>query len=195
MNTRSQSARTAAVAGLAITTLVSASLALVALNAGGEVRIGPVTLMRLAAGYDRRAEPLLAPEAPPPAADRARAVQLSRSALAEFPYDTPARLRIAYAESLATGTLTPTARTELSRSYDLVAMDPDVGGWRVRFALNFAQQLPPELREAVKKETLALGRTWSTRKQLRQAVPLLRDPMGAVWLTLWLNDAEASVTR
>lgn len=178
--------RLAAMGALAALTLAFSALALTALNAGGEA-----PPMKMAAGYDRRAEPILAPATPPAPPLREEAARLSRAALRQFPYDTGAWLRLAYVDVLRHGRLTPEAVRLLGRSYDLVAVDPDLGVWRVRFALNFAQQLPPGLREAVKNEVRALSIEWSTRKQLRDSVGGLADPVGAAWLVLWMDQNRA----
>lgn len=181
--------------GLALSTGVSCILALLALRAGGEVRLGPQPILSLAAGYDRKAEPLLAPTVPPPPVVRREAAELSRLAISQYPYDTGAWLRLAYVDALDNGRLTAAGEASLRRSYDLIAVDPQLGPWRIRFALAFGQALPKDLRDAVRNEVNALGRDGAARANLRQMVVAIPDPVGAVWLQLWLTQLESTVSH
>lgn len=181
--------------GLAVLTALLSVLTLVALRTGGEARLGDVAFLKLAAGYDRRAEPILAPAAPPPMGPRRQAADLSRAAIAQFPYDTSAWLRLAYVDALDHGRLTPQGVAWIRRSYDLVAVDPQVGLWRVRFALAFAQSLPKDVREDVRNEVKAMAVNGSARRDLRQMVTSIQDPVGAVWLALWLKQLEPTVAK
>lgn len=177
-------------AALVLSTVLLSSLALVALNAGGEARLGPAVLMRVSAGYDRRARPLLAgPEAPSPAAAR-EAVDLSHRALSQYPYDTAAWLQLAYVDATQhDGRLTPAGIADLQRSYDLVAADPSLGVWRVGFALENWPWLPLDLRTAVATEASALMST-EHRDNLRELHPKIRNPVGRLTLGLWLSRLE-----
>jgi hypothetical protein len=191
---RRAKALTAGAGALVVATFVLSLLALIALNAGGEARIGSMSLLQLAAGYDRRAETLLASAQPSPA-DRRQAAGLSRGAVRQFPYDTSAWLRLAYVDALEHGGLTPAGVALLSRSYQLVAVDPDVGLWRVRFALENSQALSHNLRENVRNEAFALGMNGDKRSELRQMAATIRNPAGRLSAALWLNRLEAGVTK
>ena len=168
---------------------------LFALHSGGEARIGSVALMKIAAGYDRRALPLLAGPATPSFADRRHAVALSRGAITQFPYDVSDWLRLAYVDYLDHGSLTPQGAAYLKRSYDLIAVDAELGFWRVRFALENSQALPGEVRASVRQEVSAMWVNPNHRAKMRQAIPFIRNPAGRLSLALWLNRLDASVTR
>jgi hypothetical protein len=185
--TPSRTIRLGAAAALAVLTLILSGMALAALNAGGEISLGPASLFPVAMGYDRDAEQILAPATPPPLAEQRRAVALSRSAIRQFPYDTSAWLRLAYVDALQHGGLSPQGVVLLDRSYDLVAVDPDVGLWRVRFALENSQRLPPDLRSAVRNEAFALSTSGKSRKDLKEMAPTIQNPAGRLSLALWLN--------
>jgi hypothetical protein len=191
---RRPAAAIAAACGLAATTLVFSALVLVALNSGGEARLGSVAVLRLAAGYDRRAEPLLAAPRIPSPADAQAAAQLSQRALTVFPYDTTAWLRLAYLDALRHGGLSAEGVSYLTRSYDLVAVDPDVAVWRIRFALENSQSLTPDLRRSVRDEALALGST-PHRESLRELQPKIQNAAGRLSLALWLNRLDAGVAK
>lgn len=187
MNRRGVTATAAA--SLAALTLAASALALTALNAGGDVRMGPVRLMALAAGHDRRAERLLAAEPASPA-DLEEARRLSQGALAQFPYDTAAWLRLAYIDSIRHGRLSPEGVEMLRRSYDLVPVDVHVGVWRVRFTLENAATVPRDLRDRARNEASALWRNPRRRAELKQTQPAINDPAGRLTLALWLNRFE-----
>lgn len=183
-------ARLAAFSGLAAVTTVASALALAALNTGGEA-----PAIRFAVGYDRKATPLVSGAAPMSPADRARAAALSRKAIAEFPYDTGAWLRLAYIDTLDHGGLSPEGIALLRRSYDLVAIDPEIGLWRVRFALENSQALPPDLRVAVRNETSGLWKKAANRRRLREIARSIDNPAGRLSLMLWLNRLQASAAK
>jgi hypothetical protein len=185
----------AAAAVLAVTTLVSSILGLVALKSGGEARLGPATLMEVAAGYDRRATPILAGPAVPPPIRRREAANLSRAAISQFPYDLGAWLRLAYVDYLDHGQLTPAGLSYLKRSYDLIAVDSELGQWRVRFALENSQSLTPELRASVRREVAAMWVNPNHRADLQRALPAIRNPAGRLSLALWLNRLDAAVAK
>lgn len=187
-----RSARLAVMAGVAGVGLVSSVLALVAINGGGAVQIGSAHLLPVAAGYDRRAQAdLSGPGEPPPQVRRAVA-DSSKRAIAEFPYDTGAWLRLAYLDRAEHGELTAEGVAALSRSYDLVAVDPDFGVWRVAFALENSQALPQPLRAAARAETAALWTEHRYRGQLRNLRMQLTNPAGRLSLMLWINRLQAA---
>jgi len=179
---------------LAALTLALSVLGLTALNAGGEAGVGSAS-MKIAAGYDRRAERLLRDPAQIDASARVRAERLSRAAIAQYPYDTSAWLRLAYVDSLEHGGLSPSGAAALKRSYDLVAIDPFVGLWRVRFGLENSQALTPELRASVRNEAFALWRNNQDQLSLRGMLDTLHNPVGRLSLGLWLNRLEAGADK
>ncbi|CAN7416258.1 hypothetical protein LJR219_002658 [Phenylobacterium sp. LjRoot219] len=182
----------AGMAALGGVCLVSSLLALASINSGGAVRVGGAHLLPLAAGYDRQAQTALSPAAGPPPDVRRAAAEASRSAIAEFPYDTGAWLRLAYLDHAEHGELTPTGIAALSRSYDLVAVDTDFGVWRIAFALENSQALPQPLRASVQQEAAALWTVGRYRGQLRNLRTQLRNPAGRLSLMLWINRLQAS---
>jgi hypothetical protein len=187
--------RLALAGALAGITLAASILGLVALQAGGEARLGPIPLLKIAAGYDRRAEPILAGPAVPPPGERAYAQTLSRAAIAQFPYDIGAWLRLAYVDYLDHAGLTPAGLGYLKRSYDLIAVDSELGFWRIRFALENSQALSPEVRASVRREVQAMCVNPNHRARLQQMLPTIRNPAGRLSLALWLNRLDASVAK
>lgn len=176
-----RSIRLGAFAALALLTAALSIASLAALNSGGAF-----AGLRVAMGYDRAAEALLAEPTPPPAA-QGRAARLSHDAITRFPYDSAAWLRLAYVDWLANGRLTPQGAAWLKRSYDLVAVDPDVGLWRIHFALENSQSLSADLRADVRNEAFALLTNGSMRTELRQLMPTIHNPAGRLSLALWLS--------
>lgn len=170
--------------GLAGVTFVLALLHLIALTAGGEVRIASWRIAAIAAGYDRRAEDLVAPRKPT-VADLAASERLSRLALGEFPYDTSSWLRIAYIDQLRHGDLSPVGVAAFARSYDLIAVDPALAPWRIRFALENWSKIPKELKKAVREEAGALSTHGRGRGKLKAALAAVQDRNSAVMVTLW----------
>jgi hypothetical protein len=187
--------RLAGASGLALVVLATSVSGLIALQAGGEARIGPISVMSVAAGYDRRAEPMLAGAAIPPPATRRAAAALSRAAIAQFPYDLGAWLRLAYVDYLDHGGLTSAGLFDLKRSYDLISVDSELGFWRVRFALENSQALTPELRASVRREVTAMCQNPNHRAELRQTVPTIHNPAGRLSLALWLNRLEPPAAK
>jgi hypothetical protein len=180
---------------LTAVTLTMSVLGLVALRSAGEARVGPLVLMKIAAGYDRRAMPILAGPAVPPPIRRREAASLSRAAISQFPYDLGAWLRLAYVDYLDHGQLTPAGLSYLKRSYDLIAVDSELGQWRVRFALENSQSLTPELRASVRREVAAMWVNPNHRADLQRALPAIRNPAGRLSLALWLNRLDAAVAK
>jgi hypothetical protein len=180
---------------LAGVTLLASVLGLVALQSGGEARLGPVPLMKVAAGYDRRALPLLAGPAIPPPRERREAVRLSQGAISQFPYDIGAWLRLSYVDYLDHGGLTQAGLADLRRSYDLIAVDSELGFWRVRFALENSQVLSGELRASVRREVSAMWVNPNHRAELKKMLPAIQNPAGRLSLALWLNRLDAGVAK
>jgi hypothetical protein len=177
----------AAAGALSALTLLLGALALVALNTGGAVGAGPIAL-RMAAGYDKASEALLAPAKPTPAAlDQAAAA--SRAALGLYPYDMRAWLSLLYVDYQKTGKFNPQSVFLLQRTYSLVPVDRDYGVWRVQFALEHFQQLPPDVKVNVREELVDL---WFARKKnnLAQVLKGLRNPVGHLAALLWIQSDE-----
>jgi len=187
--------RLAAAAGLAWVTVVTSIAGLVALQAGGEARLGSIALMKVAAGYDRRAKPILATPVTPSVAERRHAEQLSHDAIVQFPYDISAWLRLAYVDYLDHAGLTPIGLSYLKRSYDLIAVDSELGFWRIHFALENSRALSPEVRASVRREVSALWMNPNHRAALKQALPTIQNPAGRLSLALWLNRLDAAVAK
>lgn len=163
-----------------------ALLHLIALIGGGAAQVGRLRLAVIGAGYSRAAERLLAPSTPPSAAvDRAE--QLSQLALDEFPYDTSSWTRLAYIDRLRHGHLTERGVAALARSYDLVAVDPNIGAWRVHFALENWDKLPNSLKELARQEAKAMATDGNGKVKLGAALQAVRSPVGATLAALWLQ--------
>jgi len=181
-----RSLRLALLAALPVVCAGASVLALVSLNGGGALRLGAADLMPLAAGYDRRATAVSA-AAMPTGQVHTDAVARSLAAIAQYPYDTGAWLRLAYLHQSADGQLTPEALAALERSYDLVAVDPDFAPWRIGFALEHSQALPKPLRAQVREEVSALWTQPGQRGRLRELQKALRNPAGRLSLGLWIS--------
>lgn len=188
------SLRLGLMATFAALTLVGGGLCLAALNGGGEVRLGPWTLVRLAAGYARPAERLLQATVPP-AEDQARAAALSRAALDEFPYDVSSWLRLAYVDRLRNGRLSPQGVAYLKTSYDLAAVDIYAGVWRIGFVLENSQDIPRDVRLAARKEFEALWGAHRYRDDLTQMAGSVQNPAGRLSAALWLNRAKSTAAK
>jgi hypothetical protein len=120
------------------------------------------------------------------------AQRLSRLAIAQNPYDTSAWLRIASADALLNGRLTTTGVTALSRSYDLVGIDPYVATWRTAFALEHWHELPAEVKADARSEAMAVGRPWTHRRQMLRALNSVRNPKGRMTAAIWAARLQAS---
>jgi hypothetical protein len=174
---------------LAATTMLASAAVLAALNGGGAARLGPWTALEIAAGYDRAADSAMATMRPEGLEEAQR---LSQLAIAQNPYDTSAWLRIASADALIHGRLTKTGVTALSRSYDLVGIDPYVATWRTAFALEHWHELPAEVKADTRSEAMAVGRPWTHRKKMLRALASVRNPKGRMTAALWAARLRAS---
>lgn len=173
------------VACLALATIVSSGLVLLALNASPSPPIGWVPT--LAAGQDRRAEALLRSDA----FDEARSA--SEAALREAPYDTSALLRIAYIDVKEDGALDAQGIEALSESYRRAPLDRSVSLWRIRFSLEAWDRLPPGLRHSVQTEVFGVateaGHVWPLRTRLSR----VQNPRGRVVASLWRDRLERRI--
>lgn len=188
----SRSMRLATMGAIGGIGLISSLLALASINGGGGLALGDAHLLPLAAGYDRRAQAELSSADRPPPNLRATAATASRRAIGEFPYDTGAWLRLAYLDRADHGRLSPAGVAALSRSYDLVAVDPDFALWRIGFALENSDALPRPLRASVKHETASVWRVGSYRRDIRNLRMQLKNSSGRLSLILWINEFEVA---
>jgi hypothetical protein len=184
----------ALLAALPAGTVVLSGLTLAALNTGGEVRFAPLPMMTMGAGYARVAERLLATPQPsaPAAVDAER---LTREALAQFPHDNSAWLRLAYAEYLQAGRVTPEVVTLFQRSYALVGSDIYTGPWRIGFILENSQAFPRDVRTAARNEFEILWQDPRKRRELKDLAVAVRNPAGRLSAALWLRRAQAGAAK
>jgi hypothetical protein len=150
--------------------------ALIAVTPGVASSTSPLTL---ATGEGRRAD--LALGATPP--DLAVGAQTAARASMLAPYDSSARLRLAYIDALD-GNLGPEGVKALELSYELLPFDHYVAAWRVRFALDHWDQLTPTLRARVESEAFAFAKT-TRRSEMIAALSSVRSPVGVVPATFW----------
>lgn len=180
---------------LAAVTLLASAVGLWALQDGGEARVGPVVLMRMAPGYDQKAHELIFNRPNPPRADLALTAELSRKAVAQSPEDLGAWLRLVYADSRLNGALTAQDAAELGRSYDLIAIDPESGLFRIWLTLENAQAAPPALLNQVHAEVDALWLQPDRASQLKGMPSQISNPAGRLTLMLWLIPLEEAVAH
>lgn len=133
----------------------------------------------LAIGQSRSAEAALA-KSP---ADLARATEATERALSQAPYDSRARLRLAFIDSLD-GDLSPEGLAALEMSYQLLPFDQYVSAWRVRFALNHWGVLTPDLRKKVEAEAFAYSAT-PRRREMIATLESVSSPIGVVPAAFW----------
>ncbi len=172
--------RTAAWIGtLGVFALGLASAAIAALVAVTPSAMPSDSPLILAIGEGRKAD--LALGATPP--DLAAGAPAAARASALAPYDSSARLRLAYIDALD-GDLGPEGMKALELSYELLPFDHYVAAWRVRFALDHWGQLTPELRARVESEAFAFART-SRRNEMIAALSSVRSPIGIAPATFW----------
>ncbi len=165
---------------LAVFAFVTLALAAAAFTGLRAPQAAPPAL-RPAAALNRIADKALA-ETPP---DLAGARAATEAALRQAPYDPSAWLRLAYMDSLD-GELGAEGVEALARSYALLPYDQYVAFWRIRFALENWPALTPDLREAVRAETFAFGRTYRYL-QLRNSLRSVENPAGRLAAVLWVE--------
>lgn len=189
-----QAIRLFVVGALTALTFTAALLHLVALAMGGELKLGGMRLAVMASGYDRRAEQMAATR-DPSLANLAEAERLSRLAIAQFPYDTSAWLRIAFIDQIRNLGLSKTGVDALSRSYDLVAVDPLLAPWRIHFALENWHNLPNTLQISVENEARSLSAHGAGRSKLQPALDAVRNPETAALAQNWIQRYVVSPSR
>ena len=163
-------------AALGVTVVGLCGLALVAVTPGAVTMEPP---LRLALGEGRRADAALT--ATP--VDLAKGGPAAQRASAMTPYDSSARLRLAYIDALD-GDLSPEGVRALELSYELLPFDHYVAAWRVRFALDHWDRLSPAVRSRVESEAFAFART-TRRAEMVTALSEVRSPVGVVPATFW----------
>jgi hypothetical protein len=139
-----------------------------------------------AQSHDRRAFRLIERSKSP--ADLDAASREIGRALALSPYSNPARLRLAYIDTVRHGRLGPAGLAELARSYDLIPYDNTVAAWRIRFALEHWRALTPELRASVHSEAMAFAMAYSADVDAGAVLPTIHDPAGRLAAELWLQE-------
>lgn len=143
----------------------------------------------LAIGESRAAESAL--RSTPP--DLAAATLFTERALAQAPYDSRARLRLAHIDSLD-GDLSPDGVAALDMSYQLLPFDQYVSAWRVRFALNHWGLLSPELRKKVEAEAFAFAGT-TRRREMLSTLASVSSPTGVVPAAFWTKRMQREHAR
>ncbi|MBC6982492.1 hypothetical protein [Caulobacter sp. 17J80-11] len=117
--------------------------------------------------------------AEPPTPQRLDAAEReARAALKLSPARTEAWLQVAYAERQKAGGWSPAAAQALAQSYRVGPLAPDVGTWRLRFALEHWESLTPELRKAALAELDALWSRYPMRKALKATAAEVGSPAG-----------------
>jgi hypothetical protein len=177
--------KTTAAAATAGAALLASGSALWALTAQG----GPFMWSRIAGfaeSHDRRAFRQIEASKAPASLDAA-STEVGR-ALALSPYSNPARLRLAYIDTVRHRGLGPAGVAELTRSYDLIPYDTTIAAWRIRFALEHWRALTPELRALVHAEAVAFANAHSSDVDVTTVLRTIRDPAGRLAAELWLQE-------
>lgn len=163
------------------------ALVLFALTLGGEVRVADMPLIRLAAGYDRRAERLAQrAEYSEEALERSRALSAASAELR--PFNARAHLRLAALDVLENGSLTPRGEAHFAASYDVAPLEPSVAVWRISYALEHWGELSPETRAKVDYERRTVGANGAQRASLREALGRIANPRGRLIAAFWILD-------
>jgi hypothetical protein len=177
---------TAGMLAFALLTLGMALAALLALHPVAAPVKSPLTL---ALGQSRSIDAALA-ESPP---NLSAAAEANRRIVALAPYDSSARLRVAYIDSLD-GKLGDEGLAALALSYQLLPFDQYVSTWRIGFALNHWGDLTPEIRRAVEAETFAFAQT-GRRRELLTTLAAVNSPIGVVPAAFWAKRIQREHAR
>jgi len=166
--------------------VVGAALGLGALNTGGAIQIGDITLFQLGAGSTREAAKIIrSGNLTPTRLDRLEA--LSRKTLTTAPFDDGSWLRIVVADSVRhEGHLSQKGLQALKMSYDLIAVDNIFGVDRVGLSLEHWNDLPPDIRQSVFEEASILGGSPYRRSPLTERIRQVRNPRGRLIGELWI---------
>lgn len=188
--------RLLAMAALAVTTVLWAAVALAAINGGGAARVGGITLLEIAIGYDRAVGQILG-KSQQNEADLVAIERGARASLAQYPYNSRAWLRLALVDTSRHGRLTAPGLAALRRSYDLVQLEPNIGPQRVAFGLENWEDLPNDLQIQITNEASDLGANAKMREKLRRTLRRVQSPYGAVLGRVWMRmiDARAATAE
>lgn len=113
----------------------------------------------------------------------------ARAALALSPALAVTWVRLAYIETWRHRRITPEAVQDLSRSYQVSPLGPDVSPARIKFVLEAWPVLPPELREQAFADFEALWRR--RRAEATQLAEGIVDPQGRLVAGMALAEFEA----
>ena len=102
----------------------------------------------------------------------------ARQELAARPVDPSGWLRLAYADSLRNGRLTPAGLAALKTSYTMVAYGGQNAGWRVFFGLNHLYELDADTRRQVLAELKVLSQDYPRNVPARARMAHLTNPLG-----------------
>lgn len=171
---------------LALGTVAAAAAAWIAVDPDRAPLGSPLVL---AIGESRSAEVALSAATP----DLTAATSATERALAQAPYDSRARLRLAHIDSLD-GDLSPDGLAALDMSYQLLPFDQYVSAWRVRFALNHWGLLSPELRKKVEAEAFAFAGT-ARRREMLATLAAVSSPTGVVPAAFWTKRMQREHAR
>jgi hypothetical protein len=175
----------AASAALAAGAFTLALVALIALGAGhGRAGIGDAQLS-LAAGYDRQAVGLIVRPGRT-TANLLQADQANRQAYRLYPYNTGALMRMAQVQAIKDGKLNQQSIAKIRLSYDLVAMDPSIGFWRIQFCVNHWAEMPADLKASVSNEYETFSKEPSHKGPLMQTLQYVDSPAGRLVAAFWI---------
>ncbi|MFD1191996.1 hypothetical protein [Phenylobacterium conjunctum] len=111
--------------------------------------------------------------------DFSKAKALVRSALAQSAYNTDARLRLVYIDTVEHGAPTPEGLQQLRQSYDLAPYDPTSASWRTKFVFEFWDTMPTEIRKSAVAEAGAFYKAGSRRANMAPTLSSIANPNGA----------------
>ena len=186
MNVQRRMIQAAALDGFALLPLAMALAALRALNPLQPPVQSPLVLAR---GQRRATEASLADSSP----DLKAAAESNSRVVALAPYDSSARLRVAYIDSLD-GKLDDEGVAALALSYQLLPFDQYVSTWRIGFALHHWGDLTPDIRRAVEAETSAFAQT-GRRRELLTVLAAVSSPIGVVPAAFWAKRIQRDHAR
>jgi hypothetical protein len=175
--------RVAALGALAAVTLGLSLISLLALNFGGGGGLGPWS-WEISAGYAKHAQDLASAFGRDHQALEAAAAA-NRRAIALYPYDVGAWLRLADLDVKQHGALTSNGRSAVDSSYQAISIDPALALWRLKFCLNHWDAVTPHTRRAARNEFLALASSGRHRAGLRQLLESVSNPAGRLTAALW----------
>lgn len=168
--------------------MVGAGLGLGALNNGGAVRIGHLTLFQLGGGSAREAAEILQSR-DLTLAKLDRLDDLGRQTLKTAPFENGSWLRLVVSDSLRHGgRLSPEGLKALKMSYDLIGVDNTFGVDRVVLCLEHWNGLPTDIQQSATKEASILGKSQARRTPFIERIRQVRNPRGRLIGELWILD-------